>query len=777
MASDITVNLTVKTEDAARQLEDFAEDLNEVGKTASRSAKDANKDWGGVADLFSGLLPRNIQGLLRSFKSTERGVKRVSRSFKALKAAWASIGIGLIILALEALVENWDAVAEALGFVDAEAEKNAKLTAEQDKAVQQLTTSTSGYIAVLENEAATEAQRAEALAALNKEFNNIIDLEADAATQIEQANAALKVKEDLERARIKQQQTLAEFQEKDLAAQDQTQSGLLEQKTFWESLQETQVRVNAEQAEADAANKEATAELAAAQAAYNALVGESAERTKERAEAERAAEQASKRAIADAEKREKQRLQFLDDLKIFEQELGKEGEELETMRLKRQQKAEMDRAKSAELSNEGLERLQAKHNEQLTELQDGYNETRAEKEKDALERIESATLSQDQRQRKQVNKQYDELIKLAEEYGVDTVALEKARQDDLAAIPNKQLEQQTRLQEELRKMFMTDAEVSLIDAQQAFEERMLVAKGNEEVFLMNAQQAFEERMLVAKGNEEVSLIDAQQAFEERMLDAKGNEELELLALQAFEADKATIAKDGAELELLALRAFEADKAAIAKDGAELELLALRAFEADKAAIAKEGADAQIKEDERVLQSKINLVDNLNSVIGQYQDLVEETTQAEVNAARERDATDKEIQRIEEQGAERAKRLAITQVLISQATAIADGIAAAVKAGKDAGPAAPFVIAGYIAGIVGSIVAAFSQVKGLMNQAQASGATSVASSPVQVTPLIPQQNQNEFTSENEDRNFKAFVVQSELQGQTERLGRIEQRASL
>lgn len=689
MASDITVNLTVKTEDAARQLEDFAEDLNEVGKTASRSAKDASKDWGGVADLFSGLLPRNIQGLLRSFKSTERGVKRVSRSFKALKAAWASIGIGVIILALEALIENWDAVAEALGFVDAEAEKNAKLTAEQDAAVRQLTLSTSGYIAVLQNEAATEAQRAEALAALNKEFNNIIDLEADAATQIEQANAALKVKEDLERARIKQQQTLADFQEKDLAAQDQTEKGLLKQKTFWESLQQTQVRVNAEQAEADAANQEATADLAAAQAAYNALVGESAERTKERAEAERAAEQATKRAIADAEKREKQRLQFLEDLKIFEQELGKEGEELETMRLKRQQKAEMDRAKSAGLSNEGLERLQAKHNEQLTELQDEYTKTRADKEKDALERIESATLSQDQRQRNQVNDQYDELIKLAKEYGVDTVALEKARQDDLAAIPNKELDQQTRLQAELRKMFMTDSQVSLMDAQQAFDERMLVAKGNE----------------------------------------------------------------------------------------ELELLALQAFEADKAAIAKDGADAQMKEDERVLQSKINLVDNLNSVIGQYQDLVEETTQAEVNAARVRGDTDKEIQRIEEQGAERAKRLAITQVLISQATAIADGIAAAVKAGKDAGPAAPFVIAGYIAGIVGSIVAAFSQVKGLMNQAQASGTTSVASSPVQVTPLIPQQNQNEFTSGNDDRNFKAFVVQSELQGQTERLGRIEQRASL
>ena len=36
---------------------------------------------------------------------------------------------------LEELVANWDAISEALGFVDKEAERNAELIAEQDRAV------------------------------------------------------------------------------------------------------------------------------------------------------------------------------------------------------------------------------------------------------------------------------------------------------------------------------------------------------------------------------------------------------------------------------------------------------------------------------------------------------------------------------------------------------------------------------------------------------------------------------------------------------------------
>ena len=120
--------------------------------------------------------------MLRSFKSTQRGVRGVSKSFKALKAAWASIGIGLIIIALEELVANWDAISEALGFVDKEAERNAELLAEQDRAVRELNTSTRGYVQILEDTTSNEEARAEALNELNREFNGIIDLEADQAT-------------------------------------------------------------------------------------------------------------------------------------------------------------------------------------------------------------------------------------------------------------------------------------------------------------------------------------------------------------------------------------------------------------------------------------------------------------------------------------------------------------------------------------------------------------------------------------------------------------------
>ena len=121
------------------------------------------------------------------------------KSFKALKAAWASIGIGLIIIALEELVANWDAISEALGFVDKEAERNAELLAEQDRAVRELNTSTRGYVQILEDTTSSEEARAEALNELNREFNGIIDLEADQATQLKQANQALAVKEKLER--------------------------------------------------------------------------------------------------------------------------------------------------------------------------------------------------------------------------------------------------------------------------------------------------------------------------------------------------------------------------------------------------------------------------------------------------------------------------------------------------------------------------------------------------------------------------------------------------
>lgn len=107
----------------------------------------------------------------------------------------------------------------------------------------------------------------------------------------------------------------------------------------------------------------------------------------------------------------------------------------------------------------------------------------------------------------------------------------------------------------------------------------------------------------------------------------------------------------------------------------------------------------------------------------------------------------------------AKRLAIIEVLINQAQALAKGISAAVEATPKT-PAYPFQLAGYIATIAGTILSGFAQVKAIMNQAGASGGGSMtARMPTQA--LIPSVSSQ--TQEAKSMNVSAYVVQSDLQG--------------
>ena len=168
------------------------EAVETAGKKASRETK---KDWGGVTDLFSSVLPRGLQRTVRQFKSTNRSVGRLSKSFKVLKAAWASIGIGLIIIALEQIVENWDKITEALGFYNAEAERTKEINIEQNKAIAQLNAETKGYISLLKESTTTTEQQAEAVEFLNKKFGDYIDTEAAVEEQVKQVNEIMAQRE------------------------------------------------------------------------------------------------------------------------------------------------------------------------------------------------------------------------------------------------------------------------------------------------------------------------------------------------------------------------------------------------------------------------------------------------------------------------------------------------------------------------------------------------------------------------------------------------------
>ena len=126
-------NITGPVEKATKSLDELQEKAEEAGKKVKKGGKEAKKDWEGVADLFSGLLPRGLTKTIRQFKSTKRSIGRLSKGFKGLKSAIASTGIGLLVVALGQLVANWDKITGAITRASSETED---LVAENKELVQ-----------------------------------------------------------------------------------------------------------------------------------------------------------------------------------------------------------------------------------------------------------------------------------------------------------------------------------------------------------------------------------------------------------------------------------------------------------------------------------------------------------------------------------------------------------------------------------------------------------------------------------------------------------------
>jgi len=71
---------------AAKEVEDAVSKIGKEGRKSSSKIKDGFES---VNDIFGGLLPRNMQTIIRRFRSTSRAVSRAGRSFKVLKSAIA----------------------------------------------------------------------------------------------------------------------------------------------------------------------------------------------------------------------------------------------------------------------------------------------------------------------------------------------------------------------------------------------------------------------------------------------------------------------------------------------------------------------------------------------------------------------------------------------------------------------------------------------------------------------------------------------------------------
>jgi|TARA_R100000482_G_C5132563_1_gene153248 hypothetical protein len=137
MAAEAKVK--IKGEETVTAAAESAGDAVErLERRMGKAGKGAKKDWAGIGDLFSQFLPRGFQRTIRSFKSTQRQIGRLSRGFKSLRGAIAATGIGAFVVALGAIVDNWDKISEAItGASDAtkdavtESEKLVKASKEQ----------------------------------------------------------------------------------------------------------------------------------------------------------------------------------------------------------------------------------------------------------------------------------------------------------------------------------------------------------------------------------------------------------------------------------------------------------------------------------------------------------------------------------------------------------------------------------------------------------------------------------------------------------------------
>tara|TARA_R110002073_G_scaffold148503_3_gene301701 strand:+ start:10722 stop:12575 length:1854 start_codon:yes stop_codon:yes gene_type:complete len=278
---DMTVDVVNNTEAGLVEVE---KSVDRTAKSMQKAGKKTSKDWGGVGDLFSSLLPRGMQKTIRSFKSTGRSVGRLSKSFKVLKAAWASVGIGLAILAVEALIENWDKLSEALGYTNPALEEQKKLQEELTLAQNNTTLSVKGALEAVADLTTSDEERATALEIINRELGTYVDAQADANTQSQQAKDILAAKLELDEAQRIESIKTEELAQKRIDAENE----LLEiSKTMFGS-GEAREKARVEKELLDLTNEQNAAQerLITATTSYNALITEGTVREKDRSKAE-----------------------------------------------------------------------------------------------------------------------------------------------------------------------------------------------------------------------------------------------------------------------------------------------------------------------------------------------------------------------------------------------------------------------------------------------------------------------------------------------------------
>ena len=121
MAKVVEVQLIAKTDDAVAGVNKVDQAVNKTGRSAKKTNKELSAFSEGGKQLVSAL-DRVTGGLASKFVAVGKAAKL---SGKAMKTALISSGIGLAVVAVGLLVEYWDEIGEALGFINKDLENQA----------------------------------------------------------------------------------------------------------------------------------------------------------------------------------------------------------------------------------------------------------------------------------------------------------------------------------------------------------------------------------------------------------------------------------------------------------------------------------------------------------------------------------------------------------------------------------------------------------------------------------------------------------------------------
>ena len=121
MAEIVEFELVAKTSGAVDSVNKVDEAVQKTGKSAKKTSKELSAFSEGGKQLVSAL-DRSTGGLASKFVAVGKAAKL---SGKAMKTALISSGIGLAVVAVGLLVEYWDEIGEALGFINTDLENQA----------------------------------------------------------------------------------------------------------------------------------------------------------------------------------------------------------------------------------------------------------------------------------------------------------------------------------------------------------------------------------------------------------------------------------------------------------------------------------------------------------------------------------------------------------------------------------------------------------------------------------------------------------------------------